>query len=66
MKKNFLKQTIGIPLAANVVGQIPGQAAANAGLGLERYAQGFPAAGSALGGLEVLKAVKGLKKNGRY
>ena len=66
MKKNLLKQAVGISLAANVVGNIPGQAATHVGAGLANYSAGFPAVGSALGAAEVLKATKKLGKIGKY
>ena len=62
MKKNLLKQAVGVSLAASVVGGIPGQAAANVGAGLNNYASGYPALGTILGAKEVLKATKKLRR----
>ena len=62
MKKTALKTAIGTVIGARVIEGIGGPASANVAQGFTAFSAGFPAIGTALGGIEVLKATKQLSK----
>lgn len=60
--KNYTKTALVTTIGAKVAQDIGGPASTNVAQGFRNFSAGFPAIGSALGGIEVIKATKKLGK----